>query len=251
MAGFIRDNGMVSDLNRGAFYGCRDAHGRLEGVALIGHFTLVEARSDGALEAFARLAQDCPAAHLILGEQDKVRDFWNFFKQAGRTPRRICREMLFEQHSPIEQLEPLPGLRQANPQDLNVILPVNAEMVFKESGVNPLEADMEGFKRRWLRRIEQGRVWVWVENGRLIFSANCMSEGSDVIYLEGIYVTPDERGKGYGVRCLSQLSRQLMLRAKSLCLLVNEENQQARAFYEKAGYIFRGYYDTIFLHLQN
>jgi uncharacterized protein len=251
MAGFIRDNGVVSEFNRGTFYGCRDADGRLEGVALIGHFTLVEARSEGALAAFARLAQDCPSAHLILGEQDKVQEFWNYFMQAGRTARRVCRELLFEQQSPIEELEPVDGLRQANPHDLEVILPINAEMVFQESGVNPLESDREGFKQRWLRRIEQGRVWVWVDNGTLIFSASSMSEGPDVIYLEGIYVNPDERGKGYGVRCLAQLSRHLLRGVKSLCLLVNEQNQGARALYEKAGYSLCGRYDTIFLNVKN
>src|SRR5215208_6363229 len=46
MAGFIRDNGLVSPLNRGTFYGCRNSEGRLEGVALIGHATLIDARTD-------------------------------------------------------------------------------------------------------------------------------------------------------------------------------------------------------------
>ena len=36
MAGFIRDNGLVSELNRGSFYGCRNAQGQLDGVALVG-----------------------------------------------------------------------------------------------------------------------------------------------------------------------------------------------------------------------
>src|SRR5215210_2859223 len=54
MAGLIRDNGVVSPLNRGSFYACRNAHGVLEGVALIGHATLVEARSAAALGSFAR-----------------------------------------------------------------------------------------------------------------------------------------------------------------------------------------------------
>ena len=35
----IRDNGIVSSLNRGTFYGCRDLNGNLEGVALVGHAT--------------------------------------------------------------------------------------------------------------------------------------------------------------------------------------------------------------------
>src|SRR4026208_2095608 len=42
MAGFIHDNGLVSALNRGTFYGCRNSGGELEGVALIGHATLLE-----------------------------------------------------------------------------------------------------------------------------------------------------------------------------------------------------------------
>ena len=56
MAGFILDNGLVSPLNRGTFYGYRDHTGRLRGVALIGHATLIEARIDAALAAFARAA---------------------------------------------------------------------------------------------------------------------------------------------------------------------------------------------------
>ena len=56
MTGLIRDHGLVSPLNRGSFFGCRDSQGRLKGVALIGHATLIEARTDAALAAFARVA---------------------------------------------------------------------------------------------------------------------------------------------------------------------------------------------------
>lgn len=53
----LRDNVLESPHNRGAFYGYRDERGRLEGVALIGHSTLFEARTERALRAFARAAQ--------------------------------------------------------------------------------------------------------------------------------------------------------------------------------------------------
>src|SRR5687767_10304428 len=49
MTSFIRDNGIDSSLNRGRFFGYRNAQGVLEGVALIGHTTLVEAQTDDAL----------------------------------------------------------------------------------------------------------------------------------------------------------------------------------------------------------
>src|SRR5215210_1646520 len=57
LAGFVLDNGVVSPLNRGSFYGYRNSKGQLEGVALIGHATLFEIRSDEALSAFAGIAQ--------------------------------------------------------------------------------------------------------------------------------------------------------------------------------------------------
>ena len=251
MAGFIRDNGLVSPFNRGTFYGCRDGDGRLEGVSLIGHCTFVETRSERALSAFARMTQVCPSAHLILGEDHKVERFWSYFDKDARKPRRFSRQVLFEQSAAMESFEPVNGLREATPNDLPRLLPVYARMVAQESGVNPLETDSEGFRQRWLRRIEQHRVWLWTEDGTLLFCASIVSETADVIYLEGIHVNPDARGRGYGARCLSQLSRRLLERAKTLCLLANEQNAHVRAFYEKAGFEKHCYYDTIFLHPRN
>lgn len=76
MAGLIRDNGLVNPLNRGTFYGCRNSEGRLEGVALIGHATLIDARSHRAVQEFALLAQVYPQTHTLLGESDQIEQFW-------------------------------------------------------------------------------------------------------------------------------------------------------------------------------
>ena len=251
MAGFIRDNGIVSPLNRGTFYGCRDAAGQLEGVALIGHATLVETRTDRALEEFARLAQKCNNTHMIMGEQERIDEFWNHYSEDGQAMRLACRELLYELRCPVDVREEVEGLRPATLDDLELIVPVHAQMAFEESGVNPLEKDPEGFRRRCARRVEQGRTWVWIEGGKLKFKADIISETPEVIYLEGIWVDPEERGKGYGARCLSQVSRKLLTRTHSVCLLVNEQNKAAHRFYQKVGYKFQSYYDTIFLNNRN
>ena len=128
---------------------------------------------------------------------------------------------------------------------------VQGQMAFEESGVNPMESDPEGFRRRCLRRIEQGRVWVWVEEGRLIFKADIISDTPEVIYVEGIWVAPGERGRGYGLRCLSQLSRDLLNRAGAVTLLVNEKAPGAITLYRRAGYKLCSYYDTIYLHTEH
>jgi predicted GNAT family acetyltransferase len=247
LASYIRDNGLVSPLNRGTFYGCRNAEGLLEGVALIGHATVFEAHTDAALEAFARLAQECPSAHVMMGEQEKIERFWSYYAEAGQLPRLISRELLFEQKWPVQVREDVPGLRLATPDDLDLVAPVQAEMAFEESGINPLETDPLGFRTRCARRIEQRRVWVWVEEGRLIFKADIIAKTPEVNYLEGIWVNPEERGKGYGLRCMSQLSRSLLMQTDAVSLLVNEQNKRALALYPKAGYKLRGCYDTIFL----
>jgi uncharacterized protein len=247
MAGFIRDNGLDSPFNRGAFYGCRNSRGQLEGVALIGHVILVEARTVGALKAFASLAQHCTRAHMTMGEQEKVACFWSYYAEGGLQPRRLCRELLFEQRWLAESHARVDGLRPATLNDLPLVMPAHAAMAHAESGIDPLEVDPYGFRLRLARRIEQGRVWVWIENASLIFKADIISDTPEVNYLEGVYVNPAERGKGYGLRCMTQLSRTLLASTRALCLLVNEENHEALSLFYRAGYKLRSYYDTIFL----
>jgi uncharacterized protein len=252
MGSYIRDNGLVSSLNRGTFYACRDSKGRLEGVALIGHLTLIEARSRAALEAFARLTQDCRYARMVVTEQKKVKQFWRYYaKPQQKKPHLVCRELLYEQQWPIEVHEAVNGLRLATLDDLDSVVRVHAHVTLELNGMNPMLSDPQGFRLRCARRIEQGRVWVWVENGRLIFKADVISETPEVIYLEGVYVDPAERGRGYGLRCFSQLSQILLQRTKALCLLVDEQNRKARSFYSKAGYRLHSYYDMIFLPESN
>src|SRR5437588_747600 len=143
----------------------------------------------------------------------------------------VGREMLFEQRWPVAVREAVEGLRLATEADLELVAPVQAELAYEESGVNPLEKDPEGFRRRCARRIEQGRVWIWVEEGRLIFKTDIISETEDVTYLEGIWVNPQERGQGLALRCMAQLGRTLLQKTKALSILVNERNAAARHLY--------------------
>ena len=247
MMSLIHDNGIVSPFNRGTFYGCRDFYGQLEGVALVGHATLMETVSDRALAALAEVARECPNTHLIMGEKERMAEFWGHYADAGRRQRLACREWLFELSWPIEARERVAELRPARATEIELIMPVQAELAFAESGVNPLEVDPIGFRERCLRRIEQGRTWVVVENDSLVFKADVVSKTPEVNYLEGIWVSEDQRNKNIGTRFMSELMRRLLEETKSICLLVNETNQWAQGFYRKCGFHFRATYETIFL----
>jgi ribosomal protein S18 acetylase RimI-like enzyme len=248
MAGFIRDNGLGSPLNRGRFYACRDEAGQLEGVSLIGHVTQLDVRTERAMKAFANAAQACPTVHVVMGERARVREFWRHYSSGGQELRVACRELLLELKSPIERGRTAPGLRRAASYDLPLILRVQAAMAVAECGVNPLAVDPKGFRARCERRIERGRIWVLVEGGRLLFKADVMAETPESVYLEGVYVNRRHRQRGHGRRCLLTLGRILLSRSDSVCLLVNERNLVAQSFYYNLGYKLRGLYDTVYLY---
>jgi ribosomal protein S18 acetylase RimI-like enzyme len=246
LLGFILDNGLESPLNRGKFYGYRDECGALEGVALVGHVTLFESRTGRATAAFARAAQGCASKHILLGEREKVESFWSRYARGSQPARLACSELLLESRGRSAACEEAPGLRPATPDDLELVMPVQARLAFEESRINPLEVDPAGFRARCLRRIELGRTWVLVEGGRLVFKAEVMNETPRVAYLEGVWVNPQDRGRGLGRRCMAHLARTLLRRTRSLALFVNEDNSAALDFYRRAGYEIRGRYDTIF-----
>jgi predicted GNAT family acetyltransferase len=247
LAGLIRDNGIESDLNRGSFYGYRNVVGKLEGVALIGHAVLIETESGSALQAFAQVAQRCSAARLVMCEETEMDTFWGYYSETGREIGRACRHLLLELRWPIEVSQSVPQLRLATLDDLDLLVPVHAEMAHLESGVDPRMKDEGGFRSRYARRIEQGRTWVVAVENNLVFKAEVVSQTDETAYIEGVWVNPDVRGKGFGRRCMSQLAKSLLWRSKCVCLFVNDEDEQAQRFYRQLGYHVRSIYDTMFL----
>jgi predicted GNAT family acetyltransferase len=246
--GFLRENGIYNPFNRGKFYVCRNRQGSIKGVALIGHYLLIETTHNGALKEFAKLARAEPKLRLVMGEAHKIERLWSHYLSEGPVPFSLERELLLEQRWPVEALPVVPGLRLATLEDLDLVATAHASVAAEERGANLIEKDPVGFVARCARRIAHERVWVWIEDGRLIFKVDIVSETPHVTYLEGAYVYPSERGKGFGLRCFSQLSRQILSRTESICLLVNEKNRTARSFYTRVGFTPLSQYDSIFVN---
>lgn len=247
VASLISDNGMTSPFHRGTIYGFRNSQGSLEGVALIGHATILETKVEECTKAFAHLARSCPATYLIRGEEEQVRSFWKHYSNDEIAARLVSREFLLTRRAVPTNVQLVPGLRQATLADLEMIVAVNGSLAYGENGTNPLTSDTAGFRARSARRIRQGRSWVLVENNHLIFKTDVIAQTPQVAYLEGVYVDPEKRGQGYGFRCLSQLTEYLLMRVGCICLTVSEKSPEALAFYKRAGFGIASRYDTIYL----
>ena len=246
MAGLIHDNGVVSPQNRGSFYGSRNRFGQLEGVALIGHATMLETHTEDTLVAFARIARNCQSPHLIRGEQTAISTFWKYYGDGAQPPRLVTRELLYVLTELPAQPE-IENLRPATMEELEQIATVNSAMAFEEGGISPLHRDPNGFRQRIAHRIEQGRIWAYFRDEQLIFKADVVSETPEIAYLEGVYVNPEERRHGHGLRCLTELCARLLGGSKMICLTANERNKSAAALYVKAGFKFESDYETIYL----
>lgn len=248
MTSFIQDNGLESVDNRGKFYGYRNFQGMLEGVALIGHTTLIESRSEDSLHAFAVTARKSETPiHILMSDGKTVETFWRYFTGDNRKPRLVVTELLFELGFPYLVQKCKWDVRLAKIEELAPIAEAHAEVAFIESGVDPLIKDREGFLKRTLKRIEKERTFVIFENGKLLFKADIVAETDDVYYLEGIYVAGEMRGKGIGASCLAKLSVELLNRKQHICLLTNVDFKNAHRSFEKAGYKNTDCCTTIFV----
>lgn len=248
MAGWMIERGVESPEHRGTFYGCWNPHGVLEGVALIGRVTMFETRSDAALQAFAELASQHAAVHLIFAETAELRKFWRGYARNGQKPRMLCHELLYEKAAePLEASEVISGVRKATLAEVKEVASAHAEIISEETGENPLEKDAEGFRRRCAERIEQGKVWILMKDGELIFKADIVTGTPEAIYVEGLWVNPGYRRMGYGEICWESLTCALGAETVSICGFVNAENDTARAFYEKVGCRLRASYDKIYV----
>lgn len=237
MTSFINDNGIVSEMNRGKFYGYRNISGTLEGVALIGHSTLVESRSDKALQALAFTARTTETPiHLIMSSNNVAGTFWKYLSGGNNDPMLVCTEALFEISFPFAVQQSEWQIQNAEMSHLLPVAEAQAEVAFIECGVNPMLKDREGFLMRVARRIEQNRVFVVLDGDELVFKADIIAETDDVIYLEGVYVAPQYHGRNIGSKCLSSLSLELLKRVENICLLSNIDFVGAHKSFLKAGY---------------
>lgn len=237
MSSFIADNGIESELNRGKFYGYRNAAEELEGVALIGHTTLVEARSDEALRALAVIARkpETPI-HLVMSSGDTANDFWQEMTDGLKQPRLTCVEALFDVSFPFPVRNTEHEVKNADMSHLTEVAEAQAEVAFIECGVDPMVRDREGFLKRVARRIEQNRVFVVTDGDQVVFKADIIAETAEVIYLEGIWVNETYRGQGIGSECLAALTLELLNRAEHICMLSNVEFKGAHKSFVQAGF---------------
>lgn len=213
----------------GRFAGVEEA-GRLVALCHTGANVVPSGRGCGVFADVAVRAR----ARMLIGEQGAVTELWDAVKRRLPAPRED------RPGQPVYSISQAPepggtGLRSAELGDLDLLVPTCARAHEVELGIDPLARDADGFRWRTRAQIEQGRSWLWAEDGVVLFKAEAAAWTSEAVQLQQVWTDPVARGAGNGSRGLRDLIRLLLAQVPRVCLFVRADNEAAIALYDSIG----------------
>jgi RimJ/RimL family protein N-acetyltransferase len=204
--------------------------GRLTALCHVGANVVPTGVGCGAFAALAAAA----GARMVIGEERAVGELW----EAARVEMPPPRDDRPGQPVYVIDEPPEPGgtgLRRAEAHDFDLLLPACAAAHEEEIGIDPLRRDPEGFRWRTRAQIDEGRSWLWEEDGVILFKAEASAWTPRAVQLQQVWVDPVARNQGYAKRGLRDLCRFLLARVPSVCLFVRPENAPAIRVYDGIG----------------
>jgi ribosomal protein S18 acetylase RimI-like enzyme len=224
---FLED---VARRGYGRFAGLEREDGTLQALCHLGTNVVPSGHGSGA---FADLAARV-SPRMLIGEEAAVTELW----ETGRKRFRQPREDRPSQPVYVSTTPPEPGgtgLRLATGADLDTLVPACARAHEEEVGVDPLRRDPNGFRWRTRTQIEEGRSWLWLEDGVIKFKAEASAWTPAAVQLQQVWVDPPARREGNASRALRDLIGLLLESVPAVCLFVRAENAPAIRLYEAVG----------------
>jgi GNAT superfamily N-acetyltransferase len=182
---------------------------------------------------FAELAA---RAHprMLIGDETAVSELW----ETARDHLPPVREDRPGQPVYVLEDSPSPGgsaLRPAQLGDLGLLVRTSAAAYLEEVGIDAYSRDPALFEWRTRTQIEEGRSWLWEQDGRVLFKAEASAWTERAVQLQQVWVDPELRGRGYAKRGLADLCGDLLRMTPAVCLFVRPENAVAIRLYESLG----------------
>ena len=209
------------------------------------------------------MVSQLPRPSALVGDAAVVLRIWGGRRSAGG-PFATCgpaSSLMVLDGPPTHPAPPEPGdvaleaarlepVRLAKLTDFDALLPAAVHMFIGEVGYDPLEHGRAGYEERLRRLIRLGRSFLQygeVDGVRqVVFKTEAGVVAGGVAELQGVWVHPALRGKGFGragVAAVAEITRESL--APTVSLYVNDYNERAVRTYEAVGFERVGTFATV------
>jgi len=201
-----------------------------------------------ALELFAeRAAGQGRRCSTLLGPSDQVDVMWERLRPLWSPARAIRPDQPHLEISTQPLVVPDPLVRVSRPHEVDTLYPACVAMYTEEVGVSPEDHGGAAlYRARVAQLVSRGWSFARIEDGRVLFKAEIAASSPHACQVQGVYVAPDRRGEGLGVRGMAAVvDLALQHVAPVVSLYVNAHNVAARRVYEKVGFRQTATFTTI------
>jgi predicted GNAT family acetyltransferase len=174
----------------------------------------------------------------IVGPADAVGQLWSLLAPSWGRPREVRAVQPVMAISGPSPVQPDPQVRRVRPHELDVLLPSCIAMFTEEVGVSPIGGDGgAAYRARMADLIGGGRSFARIEpDGHVTFKAEIGAVTPHACQVQGVWVPPEDRGRGHAVHGMAAVVRAALALAPVVTLYVNDYNAPARAAYLHAGF---------------
>ncbi|HVX43673.1 MAG TPA: GNAT family N-acetyltransferase [Mycobacteriales bacterium] len=183
----------------------------------------------------------------IVGLTEAVLPLWSMLEPYWGPARAIrASQPLLATREP-SRITPDPAVRPVRLDQLDVLLPACVAMFTEEVGVSPIGRDGGALYRARVRElIMTGRAFARIEDGQVIFKAEIGALSLEACQVQGVWVNPRYRGRGFGQAGMAAVVEQsLRDMAPAVSLYVNDFNAAARAVYARVGFTQVGSFTSV------
>jgi predicted GNAT family acetyltransferase len=210
-------------------------------IPLRGNPADLNAFADKAMSSARRCSSLVGRAELVLPMWQRLEPVWGPARDV-----RAHQPLMALNTAPVSAIDP--AVRPVRMDELDAYLVAAIDMFIGEVGIDPRVGDGgRGYRRRVAGLISAGRAWARFDRGEVVFKAEVGSQSPAVGQIQGVWVRPDQRGRGIGTAGTAAVAAAVVGGGRVASLYVNSFNAVARATYARIGFTEVASFATVLL----
>ena len=173
----------------------------------------------------------------VLGPKDLVHRFINIWsKNRNINPKLATQERIYKLTEVSEDTLGKKKVIRSTKKDQSLIINWAKDFI-TEAFPESIEQHMHNFEKRLVPDIDLGRVFLLLENEKVVSMARKAGKTPNGNVVNFVYTPPALRRRGYATECVANLSKHILEEGNQFCILFTDlANPISNSIYQKIGY---------------